>query len=121
MTTNKELTELAEFLCELGNGIGNSLVDGKISIQDAANFARAAVTAPAALMGITQVSEEYFNLDVEAKNQLKAFIASKLALPASQENIAAIAENVISVAVELNTVLKSILNVKAAVAPVTAA
>lgn len=115
MTETKELTELAEFLCELGNGIGNTLVDGKVTIQDAANFARAAVTAPAAFMGITQVSEEYFNLDAEAKNQLKAFIATKLALPASQENIAAIAENVISVAIELNTVLKSIIGVKTAV------
>ena len=108
----KEITELATFLCDLGNGIDKSLEDGKIQWTDALNFVTAVTDSAAAFMGISQVSEEYFNLTDQQKAELRAHISAKLQL--SNASVATITDNVISVALQLNVVLKAILQAKQA-------
>lgn len=108
----KELSELAEFVCELGNGLGKSLEDGKISLADALHFTKAALAAPKAFMGIGQVSEEYFDMSDAEQAELKALVAAKLDLP--QEGVETIVENIINAAVELNLALAAIIQKKKA-------
>lgn len=106
----KELQEFATFLCEVGNGLGKSLEDGKVNWSDSLNFTAALLTAPNAIMGISQVSLEYFDLNDADRSTLNIHIATTLDLP--QDKIESIVENVISVALQLNTVLKAILAAK---------
>lgn len=106
----KELQEFSTFICEVGNGLGKSLEDKKLNWSDSLNFTAALLAAPSAIMGISQVSVDYFNLTEADKAVLNAHIASTLDLP--QDTIEAIVENVISVALQLNTTLKAILVAK---------
>lgn len=108
----KELKELLEFVCELGNASGKSLEDGKISFSDALHFSKAAMVSPAAFIGIGQVADEYFDLDDAERAELNAFAAEKLDLP--QDGIESIVENVIQAALQLSGALKQILEKKKA-------
>ena len=108
----ENLKELATFVCEMGNGSGKALEDGKLTIADAVHFAKAGVSAPAAFIGIGQVDNEYFDLDEAEKAELNAHIAQKLDLP--QDNIETITESILKGIIELSGAMKQILQAKKA-------
>lgn len=106
----KELSELAEFVCELGNAMGKALEDGKLSLGDALLFVKAALAAPKALIGISEVEAEFFDLDASEKQILHDLVMAKLDLP--QETAEGIVESVINVAIEMSDALKAIVEAK---------
>lgn len=98
----KNLLELTDFVLDIGNGIGKSLADGKIGLDDAFNFKDALFSMLPAIKGISQVDDDFFNLNEGEQEVYKAHVASKLQLDPSQHNIEEIAENVLDVIISFN-------------------
>jgi len=55
MANIKNLKELTEFVLDIGNGISESLKDGKVSFNDAFNFKDAVFSALPAFKGLSEV------------------------------------------------------------------
>lgn len=105
----QEISELAEFVCDLGSATAKSLEDGKLSLSDSLYFVKSALAAPKAFIGISQVADEYLDLDEAEKAELKKVIAEHLELPEGEKNVEAIAENILNMAVELSSAVKGIM------------
>ena len=107
-----DLKEMAVFLCELGNAIDQSAADGKMSISDALYFVKAALSAPKAFIGISNIKEEYLDLNDAEKVELNKLIADTLEL--AEDKIEGVVESVLKVAFELNGAINLIIAKKAA-------
>ena len=92
-----ELKDVVAFGAELGNAIGKSLEDGKITLTDAVNFVPALTSMPAALSGFGDVKKELDDLDAQEKEQLISYFQSKFDIP--QEKTEAFIEDALKIAI----------------------
>ena len=70
----EETKDVIEFVAKLGNGIGESVEDGRWTLSDATNFIPAATKVFSAIEGIEKVDNELLDLDEEEKVELVDFI-----------------------------------------------
>jgi len=77
----KETEELIVFIAELGNGIGNAVVDKKWSIGDLIHFVPALKAAIPAFSGIDQVPLEFWDLSEEEQGKIKQRLAEEFDIP----------------------------------------
>lgn len=80
MADTKALTKLVIFTSKLGNGIGKSLEDGKITFSDVMNFIDPLIALPAAFNDIEKIPEEFRDLDEAERQQLVEDVKSELDL-----------------------------------------
>lgn len=66
----KETKEVIIFTAKLGNAIGKSLADGKITFTDAANFIDPLMKLPAAFAGIENVPAELSDMNEADRQEL---------------------------------------------------
>ena len=108
----ENLKELADFVLALGNGVSLSLVDGKISLTDLANFSSLPFKIIPAFQGIENVDDEFFAMTEEQKEELKAHLAAKLSLDVSHESIEQIVESVLKVIIDLKGLISLLVKPK---------
>ena len=80
MEGTKELKEVLSFVAELGNAVGKSLEDGKVSFVDARHFINAFSSAGAAVDGLDKVLAELKDLDQVEAQQLVDHVKMELDL-----------------------------------------
>jgi hypothetical protein len=80
----KETKEALAFVLSLGNALGTTLADGKITLSEAPQFMGALMAAPAAFQGLTEVPAELKDLDDAEKAELMAFVQSEFDIPNDQ-------------------------------------
>lgn len=108
----ENLKELSSLILRTANGVSASLKDGEVSWKDALNFKEAVFAILPAIKGISEVDDEYFDLDDAEVVELKAFIAKELQLDPSHENIEMVVESVMSIVISFNEILGVIVGVK---------
>ena len=90
--------EMAVFLAEFGNGIGDSLEDGKFSfLQDIANFTPALLKLVPAIEGAGQIPQELGELDSEDLANIQAKLEATFDIP--QERTEAFVLDTVSMAI----------------------
>lgn len=99
----KETKELLAFVCELGNGIGHSLADGRISYVDLLNLFGTLRALPAAVDGAIWVPSELKDLTAEERVELCTMIEERLDIP--QKLIEPMAEKALCLTVALGEFL----------------
>jgi hypothetical protein len=112
MTGIQNLKELSNLVLDVAVGIEKSLVDGKVSFSDALNFKEVLFSILPAIKDITQVDEEYFDLDESEMNELKAHIANRLELDPKNESVEKIAEMVINLIIESSALISELFKAK---------
>lgn len=95
----KELKEVVRLVAHLGNAIGKSLADGKVSLADMPNFLQVMSDIPSAMMGIQNVPKEILTLTEEDKDDLRAYAFAEFDIP--QEAVESVVEYGIDVAIKL--------------------
>ena len=95
----KETKELLAFACELGNGLGASLADGRIGYGDLMNIFGALRALPGAVDGAHLIVGELKDLDPDEKVELCAMVEERLDIP--QDSIEPMAEKAMCLAVAL--------------------
>lgn len=101
----KELKEVVDFAVELGNGIGDALADGKITIGDVGDFLPAARAAMPAFSGISNVDDELMDLTDEEVGELARHVADKFDLP--QDKAEKIVEDAVDVGLRIFLFVKN--------------
>jgi hypothetical protein len=91
----KELTEVVDFVIELGNGVGLAVADGKITLGDLGDFLPAARAAMPAISGIGSVDEELLDLSDEEVAEIVNHVVTKFDIPSDK------AEKLVEEALEL--------------------
>lgn len=95
----QESKELIAFTLKLGNGLGASLEDGKLSFTDAPKFMDAMMAAPAAFQGISEVPAEMKDLDEAEKAELIAYAKTEFDIP--QDKVEELVEEGLSLAIAI--------------------
>ena len=95
----QETKEMVGFLISLGEGIAESLEDGKISLGDLGNFLDAAKAVLPAIGGVNQVGAELLDLTDEEKADLSDYIEEEFDLDNTQ--VEAILEEGLGIALEI--------------------
>jgi hypothetical protein len=86
----EETKDVIEFVAKLGNGIAESVADGKWSFTDVTNFIPSATKVFSAIEGIDKVDDELLDLDEEEKAELIEFVIEQFDIP--QDNAEKIIE-----------------------------
>ena len=95
----EELKDIISFGAELGNGLGKSLEDDKITLGDAVNFIPALTAIPSAISGFSDVKKELDDLDEAEKEELLSYFRNKFDIP--QEQTEAFVEDALKIAVTI--------------------
>jgi hypothetical protein len=81
MANIKETKELVSWVCGLGNALGTSLEDGKISLTDLFKFVAVLNSSSAAFQGIDAIPTELKDVDEAEKNELLALVKAEFDIP----------------------------------------
>ena len=78
----QESIDMGVFVAELGNGVGDSLVDGKFSfLQDIGNFTPALLKLVPAVQGAGMIPKEVGELDAEDKAEFQTAMENSFNIP----------------------------------------
>lgn len=77
----KETKEMLGFVLDLGNALGVSLEDGKVTILDLHNFVQPLLEAGAAFDGAASIPSELASLDAAGREELLAYAKKEFDIP----------------------------------------
>lgn len=109
-STIKETKELLKFALELGNALGQSLEDKKLTFSDATYFLTAIKDAPAAFAGINKIPGELKEFTPEEQAELKEFVMTTFDIP--QDKVEGFIEKGIEVAFKIYEVVSMFIKKK---------
>ncbi len=124
MNSPKELTELLNFLFNVGKGVQKSMADdGKVSLFEAAGLLRFAGEAREALSGLGQLDDELKDLTPAQTEEINRLVASHFPglLSERQTQIVGAAQQLLPPLVNFIAVLRQPAGTAAPVAPAEAA
>ena len=99
MAGTKNLKELVLFVIELAEGIVKSLEDDKVTITDAVNLVPAVKAALPAFEGISDVGQEFADLDDEEQLEIIEYVKSEFDL--AEKEVEAFIESAFATAMNL--------------------
>jgi len=94
-----ELKDVIAFGAGIGNALGKSLEDGKISLGEYVNFIPALLDFPAAVQGFDKVKAEILDIDPEEKIELEQFVKDRFDI--AQDDAEEFIEDAIGVALDV--------------------
>lgn len=112
MSGIKNLEAAAEFIIDIALGVEASLKDGKVTLSDAFEFKNALFNALPAFKGLSELDDEYFDLNDAEAEELKHFISQKLALAPNHASIEGISEIVLNLVIESHNLIASLVESK---------
>lgn len=103
MEGTKETKEMLSLVIAIGNGIGKSLGDGRLSISDLKNFIGVLDVSKDAVKGASKIPRELADLDAKEKAELIQFVKVKFDIP--QDRIEQVVESALAAAINFGDLI----------------
>ena len=106
----KETKEMLGLVIAVGNGVGASLNDNKISIFDLRHFVNALNVSKAAVDNAKNIPKELKDLDEKEKQELVEYVKTTFDIP--QDNVEIVVEKALAVAIQFGDLIGALISKK---------
>ncbi len=96
--------EMIGFILNIGNALGSSLEDGKITVGDLPSFISPLLNAGSAFAHASEIPLEMFDLDDEERDELLAYAKDTFSIP--QEEVEELVDCAFDIMVQLHILVE---------------